>query len=463
LGHLIASYFSFGYNHPDEHYQILEFAAHFTGLNPDSSSLPWEYQAQIRPWLQPFLHAIPMKALSILGLYQPFDLAAFFRVFYSALNLASLWAIWTSFKKKFNLDPRWFLLIGTLWFFPYLHVRNSSENLSCIFLTFAFAAFMSEKGLLRVGILFGLAFLARYQVALGLLGLGIGLVIRDRRITFPRLKLLRGFTLVVGFGALLDRIGYGNWVLTPYRYFKVNLIDGVAARFNPYPWYQYFIWIVQLNPVVSLPLFFGVFLYAKKQKMDPLSWFVISFFGLHLFITNKEYRFLFPILHLAVLMSIVAYQGTRERWFKKPYLLAYGASSALAFFASTTHGASLETLWCIHMADRYGIKGETWLSNRDFLTQFHSTYYRLDRIQIELYRTPAELEPLLARFGSVKVIVDAKYGEENTQAILKLLETKGCQIITSSQPLFIFGFREQLPILDRMAYRALYTCANWPL
>lgn len=185
------------------------------------------------------IHGIVMKAALLLDLYNPFTLAFGFRIFYSILNLIGIQMLWTEFQKKWNLAPIWFLLISMLWFMPYIHVRTSSENLSGIFITFAFVSYFRQKNFIKTGILFGFAFLARYQIALGMFGLGLFFLFQDRKITRNTLLLILGFLLPVSLGVLLDRIGYGNWVFTAFRYFKVNLVDGVAATFNPYPWYQY--------------------------------------------------------------------------------------------------------------------------------------------------------------------------------------------------------------------------------
>ena len=63
LGHAIASYTSYGFHHPDEHFQILEWSNYFVGLVPDPSRLAWEYAAHIRPWFQPLLHAVFCKTI----------------------------------------------------------------------------------------------------------------------------------------------------------------------------------------------------------------------------------------------------------------------------------------------------------------------------------------------------------------------------------------------------------------
>ena len=352
--------------------------------------------------------------------------------------------------------------ISLIWFFPYIHVRTSSENLAGIFLTFAFVAFMRHKKLFWIGLLFGFSFLARYQVALGIFGFGLYVLYRDRKITRDLIGLCIGFAIPVLLGVVLDRIGYGNWVFTPYRYFKVNLVDGVAATFNPYPWYQYFIWIFQLNPLVSIPLFFGTLFYAKRAKFDAFSAFVFTFFVLHLFITNKEYRFLFPILNLVPFMAAVGFQDLTKLVLSKRSLYAYSFVNLIGFSISSLHGASVETLWCVHIANRYAAPGETWLSNRDYLDQFSKGYYRLNDHHVVIFHNGAELENLLAQTPNSKVLIDGQLKDEATKSALDVIEAKHCVLITSARPAFLFKLRDQFPGIDRLTFKALYQCQTKP-
>lgn len=456
--HAVASYYSFGFHHPDEHFQILEFANYWVGLVPDASALPWEFGAQIRPWMQPMLHGIVMKAALWLHAYNPFTLAFLFRLFYAALNIWGMTLLWQELKKRFTLNPLWFLWISLLWFLPYIHVRTSSENLSGIFLTFAFVVYLRSQKYFWTGVLFGFAFVARSQIALGLFGFGLFLLVRDRKITRNQLYLFFGFLLPVALGTVLDRIGYGNWVFTPYRYFKVNLVDGVAATFNPYPWYQYFIWIAQLNPLISLPLFAGFCLYLVKLRRDALGWFCLAFFALHLLITNKEYRFFFPILNFIPFMAAIAFQPY-SRWLtKKGALASYCVVNLAGFSVSSLHGAAVETLWCVHMANRYAEPGETWFSNRDYFDQFSRGYYRLSDHHVSIYHSGVELEALLAKDPQTKVLLDGKLDDASTQGMLAVIEARHCSLITSARPTFLFQAKKIFPGLARMAYKAVYQC-----
>ena len=62
---ILTAWFSNTFYFPDEHYQVLEFMGLKLGITP-AAELPWEFEARIRPWLQPllyFLIARPLMAL----------------------------------------------------------------------------------------------------------------------------------------------------------------------------------------------------------------------------------------------------------------------------------------------------------------------------------------------------------------------------------------------------------------
>jgi phosphatidylinositol glycan class B len=76
--HIITAVFSVGYYHVDEHFQILEFTSMKLGL-AEENSLPWEYQAHLRPALQPAIAFMTIKAISFIGLDNPFFHATLLR------------------------------------------------------------------------------------------------------------------------------------------------------------------------------------------------------------------------------------------------------------------------------------------------------------------------------------------------------------------------------------------------
>ena len=63
---ILASIFSSGFHHADEHYQILEFAGSKLGTT-EVENLPWEYQAKLRPTIQPTIVIGVFHLLDCLG------------------------------------------------------------------------------------------------------------------------------------------------------------------------------------------------------------------------------------------------------------------------------------------------------------------------------------------------------------------------------------------------------------
>src|SRR5207244_3098177 len=78
--HLVAAVFSLGFYHTDEHFQILEFLNYLLGLSP-ASDLPIEFHRQIRSWMQPGIYFVLLKALSVVGVKNPFFWALAIRLF----------------------------------------------------------------------------------------------------------------------------------------------------------------------------------------------------------------------------------------------------------------------------------------------------------------------------------------------------------------------------------------------
>ncbi len=473
FAHLVASWYSFGFHHLDEHYQIWEWANYITGISPTEVHLPWEWGAQIRPWFQALFHAAGMKAALGMGIFEPFSFAFATRVLYAVANWVSLICFWNVWKKRENLSPYWSFFIATLWFFPYIHVRTSSENLAGIFLTFAFTCFLNpenetkereDRTYYRTGLLFGFAFLARYQIALGLAGLAAFLLYRDRKILKKHLLMGLGFILPVIFGIVLDRIGYGNWVITAYRYFTVNLVQGVAATFNPYPWYQYFIWILELNPLVSVPLFVGTILYTLRKKFDALGAFIWTFFLIHCLIANKEYRFLFPILNLVPFMAISGIALFRPRFLeiarKKVFWIPYIIVSLFAFTLSSMRGAAINTLWVVDTVHQHFDPTKMVFTNRDYVEHAQTSYYTLPTHPHQVIYKAPELEEGLKLHPESQIIIDGSLNDQITNDLWSIAQQHSCKRIDSGYPYFIYSWRERLPFLKNMHLYVMYDCGK---
>lgn len=318
-----------GFLHPDEHFQILEFANFLLGGTP-ASDLAWEFRAQIRPFLQPTLVAGILGGLRAIGLDDPYLGATAVRLAHAALGVAGAWALARQY-------PRWiFTQVGLhfawgatalLYFLPLVRARTSSESAASAAMLFMFAGLAhlvptdrEPRPKARLGSVFlaafagGLAFQLRYQLALMLVGVGAWLLYQRLPLQVY-LRSALGLFAANALGVLADRLGYGLWVLPPYRYFSVNLLEGKAAEFGTRPTDAYIglLWHDLGKPFGALVLLVlvGLLLYRPK---DLLVWAVLPFVGLHAVIAHKETRFLSPLYFLVPLAAGVLFEALARRW-----------------------------------------------------------------------------------------------------------------------------------------------------
>ena len=111
--------------------------------------------------------------LKIFGISDPFSWSLIIRLFSSILGFFSIVYLFFTIKDDFfrkNTNFNYFLFF-TFWFYPFLHSRTSSENLSIIFYIFAFCTLYKQIKLkshkLNYFILFNFSLL-----------MGLGLVVK---------------------------------------------------------------------------------------------------------------------------------------------------------------------------------------------------------------------------------------------------------------------------------------------
>lgn len=325
IAHFCAVVFSRGFQHLDEHFQIIEYVS--TKLNwTDPSTLPWEYGKQMRPWIQPFFYTGIAKFLILLGIDTPPAINQVLRATTSLLGWLSLVALFDLFKKE---GSRLAFFLSAFCFLPYFHTRTTAENFGTSLFVFALWFLLREKRSspalqatmpLVSGVLFGLAFHARYQLAFSMVGLAAWLFI-IARITLRRFGwLVTGWILGLIVGIAIDRWGYGFWTLAPWNYFRVNLLEGAASHFGVDPWWQYLYFLISYTPAYSgvvVGLLSGSFFLSSDGRRHVISWVILPFLLGHFAIGHKEPRFLYPFyVYFPVMVSLL--WPRISQWFQTP-------------------------------------------------------------------------------------------------------------------------------------------------
>ncbi len=320
---LVIAYFSVGWEFPDEHFQILEFAAWKLQMTT-TDQLPWEFHFQIRSAIQPAIVVTIHRIFAVLGCTDPFLISFFLRVLTVALTFTSMVMIYRNYAPEIKTQPlqKWFLLLSfLLWFALLNNVRFRSEtwsgSLFIIGFCYLFRLARNPQGrdFLIAGILMGLAFVVRYQTGLLIGGFFLWLLLSRREKMANISLLIMGIAISFLSGVLLDRWFYGEWTFTAWNYFNQNLIQDKVSGFGVEPWWFYFkdVFIRTIPPfsLVFILSFLVVVLFLRK---DVLTWIILPYVLVHCLIGHKEIRFLYPLIGFLPIMAIKAYEFIVQGW-----------------------------------------------------------------------------------------------------------------------------------------------------
>lgn len=304
---------NYGYYHPDEHYQIVEYAGIKTATFEPTIS--WEYDAQIRPMLQPAICAGFLKVFSWLSIGDPFVQTMLMRIFTAFLSLAVILYFVKNTISSFPDERKrfgYFVVSLLLWFIPCLSVRFSSEIYGGLFFLLSLAIYHSglecRKNKVLFGISLALSFIFRAQMGLAIAGFLLWSLIIDRKKLKTFVTPFFSFVLTyLLLGFCIDWWFYGQPVFTPYKYLIVNA-EVSAERFGTRPWWYYLQEIVEYPTYfVGIPLALAIIFLLIRNPKNPYIWSFLPFLLVHSLIGHKEARFMFPMAFLAPIILVSAY------------------------------------------------------------------------------------------------------------------------------------------------------------
>ncbi len=327
--YLVTAWFNKGY-WPDEHYSVIEFVSYKMGMiSPDE--MDWVFLTRIRSAFQPLIAYYVIQVLQAISIEDPYIQTLVLRLLTALLALFSIRFFTTACKGMVRPEfhKAYLLLSYFIWFLPLINVRFMSETWSGIFLLNALAVlikynFRSHQYFL-VGGLLGLSYLCRYQNAFFALGLFLWLIFIQKEKIHNLAKLLLSGLVVLLLGVLFDRWLYGEFVLSAWNYFYINLVEDVAANYGTEAWWNYFYSIFRFGFFpISIPIIISFLLLIFKKPRNIFIWTILPFFIVHSIIPHKELRFVFPAVNLVPILLIMAYQELNwdpGKW-KRPGQLA---------------------------------------------------------------------------------------------------------------------------------------------
>ena len=338
---VITSWYSVGRYHADEQYQILEFVGFKKGIN-EAKDMPWEFQLKMRPTVQVAFASVVINLLENFNLSNPFIWAFILRLFSAFLGLFATYNILQFYKHKIPEKLFNALCFLSLFycFIPYFHVRFSSENISSslffIGLFGILSFFESRKSVLTLfllAIVIGLAGVVRLQTNFLLIGF-LAWIIFIRGENFKTIFIiLLGIIFANVIGILSDKWFYGTWEISSCNYLYHNIILNKVADFGIQPIWFYFeeIFLNAIPPFSLIVFFCFGYLFIRLPK-NYLTWTFIPFLLVHFAAGHKELRFLFVLIPVIPLVTVLTYneilnsvvaskiksflQNKKHKWFK---------------------------------------------------------------------------------------------------------------------------------------------------
>ncbi|WP_293304243.1 hypothetical protein [Pedobacter sp. UBA5917] len=351
LFYFAVAYFSSGYHHPDEHFQIIEFANYKLGRN-SQADLAWEYQARIRPVLQPVFCLIIFKICSLSGIEDPYILAFVLRLISVVISVYIIRYFINSVNNTIDRSYRniFVVLSYFLWFIPYINARFSSESWSGIFFLLGLAITLRKKhgewGFqdVALGAVLGISILFRFQAAIMVFGLLSWMLVVGERPVKRLVACVLAMFMILFFGILLDSWFYGDLQVTAYNYAYINLVKDVASQFGTSPWYEILYYIFYSTGPMGCLIIISYILILIYQPKHFLIWITFPFLLVHTIIAHKELRFLFPLANLVPIFLITGVQLLHNSFFPwKRFLtmfaIAFSIINVIALYGACFRGA----------------------------------------------------------------------------------------------------------------------------
>ncbi len=339
ITYMVCAFCKDGYYHPDEHFQILEFANYKLGKT-DGNRLPWEFQEQIRSSFQPWIAYVFIHFFYFCKVGNPYVIALSLRVFTALFSIGVICFYLKKTISSFKNDAMPYICLSFfLWFLPFINTRFSSECWSGLFMLCGLALIEGKEKLsvrsgAMIGMCIGLAFLCRYQSALMTVGiLGWLFFIKCER-GKGLVAILLGCLLLIMAGSLLDCLFYGNYVFVPWNYFRANILHDAASHFGMTSIWI-FIWqIIQkmytpIGILIVVCYLYNLFAGGK----DLVIWCITPLILVHLLIPHKELRFLFPVADLVPYLLMKVYAGLKVHYLKWTALQRYPVQLILTLLA----------------------------------------------------------------------------------------------------------------------------------
>lgn len=453
---LISAIFSKGYGMHDDHFLVIEAAQSWIDGYDYNHWLP-ENRPDGTPTGHSFfyvgLHYLFFRFLEFVGVFDPQVKMLLVRVMHALFSLLTVKYAFKITQRQWGIENAKIvgLLLGLLWFYPILSVRNMVEMVCVPFALLAYWQLIDKKGMKRyfvAGLLIGISMGIRVQMYLIFGGIGLVLLMRKEVIE----AIVFGLSAIVALflTQVTDLILWGTPFaeMAQYVLYNSNHYDDYISQ----SWFQYFIVITGLLiPPISLFLWFGFFRNWRKNLLFFLP--VLIFFLFHSFYPNKQERFILPILPIFIMLGVAGwseFRKTSNYWNKhktlyKGFVSFFWILNIIALlFVSGAYSKESRVESMMYLRNRGDVQGlfferstsfGCYLMPRFYLNNWSGFHYCFDKAQADKLTDEEVKEMMSYRNSNYILFIEDKHLEERVERMQRI--SPGATFLTKIEPSYV--------------------------
>ncbi|XP_076673057.1 phosphatidylinositol glycan anchor biosynthesis class B [Andrena cerasifolii] len=286
---------------PDEYWQSLEVAHR---LAFGYGYLTWEWIAKIRSYVYPFLISIVYQLLALLSLDYVTALTTLPRLLQAFISAYGEFRLYEWSKNKWTLYS---LCVNWYWYYCATRTLINTIETACTMIALSMFPWR-DSNIRSINFMWIVGFLCMMRPTAAITWLPLCFY---HLCTSPRNKLmLISRYCMVGIVCclsciLLDTYCYGTLVISPWEFFRVNVLHKVGDSYGT----QHLLWYLFSGLPVLLGLYYPIFISCVWQiTRHPASFhrqaIMLVAIGwtlcVYSLLSHKEFRFLLPVLPMLI-------------------------------------------------------------------------------------------------------------------------------------------------------------------
>ncbi|MHA1212327.1 MAG: phospholipid carrier-dependent glycosyltransferase [Candidatus Heimdallarchaeota archaeon] len=321
---ILASAFSKGSMHPDEHYQSIEvvyYKIFGTGW------IPWEFEEGVRSWVYPGIVYVIFKIMIFFGATNIETILIGVRLFSALCSMITVITAYYFGKLLFSRNVG---IVATVFVsfwhdFIFWSTRTMTDSIAVNFV-FLGAYFIvryivtskrnnmisnddrpkkRSEGILPgilSGFCFGLAFMFKFPTVILAFPLLIWLMVKKYWKASSFLIIGLGFMVIIQ--GIIDVFTWGTFLHSAWGYLDYNILSGQSAGHGVSPFLSYLPLMFDAYGEFFLLFLLFIALGVNNKKINLMVFFLAIFLiGVFSFIGHKEYRFILPAMPFLVLFA----------------------------------------------------------------------------------------------------------------------------------------------------------------